>query len=193
MDNLKDLILEDVRCFRGEQRGSLRPITLLIGENSTGKTTFLGCYGVLQQVCSWWDRDIDDRLDFNDEPFAMGSFRRIVYSTGGAFAREVGRRTRDRLLTFVRAGRAESIPADRFAADERALTARPDLRSDDAHVLALARKTGVRLLLYGRPRPDRGLQGQAVHRPAERQGLHARGERRAACGDGMRGAGALTR
>ena len=62
---------------------------------------------------------------------------RIVYSTGGSFAREVGRRTRDRLLTFVRAGRAESIPADRFAADERALTARPDLSSDDAHVLAL--------------------------------------------------------
>ena len=60
-----------------------------------------------------------------------------MYSTGGAFAREVGRRTRDRLLTFVRADRAESIPADGFAADERALTARPDLRSDDAHVLAL--------------------------------------------------------
>ena len=77
MDNLKEWILEDVRCFRGEQRGSLRPITLLVGENSTGKTTFLGCYGVLQQVCSWWDRDIDDRLDFNDEPFAMGSFRDI--------------------------------------------------------------------------------------------------------------------
>ena len=49
----------------------------------------------------------------------------------------------------MRAGRAESIPADRFAADERALTARPDLRSDDAHVLALARKTGVRLLYTG--------------------------------------------
>ena len=83
MDNLKELILEDVRCFRGEQRGSLRPITLLVGENSTGKTTFLGCYGVLQQVCSWWDRDIDDRLDFNDEPFAMGSFRDIVRSRRG--------------------------------------------------------------------------------------------------------------
>ena len=83
MDNLKELILEDVRCFHGEQRGSLRPITLLVGENSTGKTTFLGCYGVLQQVCSWWDRDIDARLDFNDEPFAMGSFRDIVRSRRG--------------------------------------------------------------------------------------------------------------
>ena len=42
-----DLTLQDVRCFQGEQRGSLRPITLLVGENSTGKTTFLGCYHIV--------------------------------------------------------------------------------------------------------------------------------------------------
>ena len=81
MDNLKELILEDVRCFRGEQRGSLRPITLLVGENSTGKTTFLGCYGVLQQVFS--APDIDVRLDFDEEPFSMGSFRDVVRSRRG--------------------------------------------------------------------------------------------------------------
>ena len=81
MDNLKELILEDVRCFHGEQRGSLRPITLLVGENSTGKTTFLGCCGVLQQVFS--APDIDDRLDFNEEPFSMGSFRDVVRSRRG--------------------------------------------------------------------------------------------------------------
>ena len=74
---------------------------------------------------------------------------RIVYSTGGAFAREVGRPTRDRLLTYVRAGRAKLIPADRFAADEHRLRADPDLRSDDPHVLALAREAKVRLLHTG--------------------------------------------
>ena len=74
---------------------------------------------------------------------------RIVYSTGGAFAKEVGRRTRDRLLTYVRAGRATLVPAERFSADERSLRADPDLRSDDPHVLALARATGVRLLHTG--------------------------------------------
>ena len=81
MDNPRELILTDVRCFQGEQRGSLRPITLLVGENSTGKTTFLGCYGVLYQVFS--KLDIDSSLDFNDEPFAMGSFRDIVRSRRG--------------------------------------------------------------------------------------------------------------
>ena len=74
---------------------------------------------------------------------------RIVYSTGGAFAKEVGRRTRDRLLTHVRAGRATLVPAERFADDERKLQNHPDLRSDDPHVLALARATGVRLLHTG--------------------------------------------
>ena len=80
-DNPRELILTDVRCFQGEQRGSLRPITLLVGENSTGKTTFLGCYRVLQRVLS---RPHDDSLpDFNEQPFAMGSFRDIVRSKRG--------------------------------------------------------------------------------------------------------------
>lgn len=74
---------------------------------------------------------------------------RIVYSTGGVFAREVGRRTRDRLLPYVQAGRATLVSADRFADDERRLRADPDLRSDDPHVLALARAVGVRLLHTG--------------------------------------------
>ncbi len=67
-----------------------------------------------------------------------------MYSTGAAFAREIGRR--DKLLEYVRAGRASFIPAESFANDERKLRARADLHSDDPHVLALARATGVRLL-----------------------------------------------
>lgn len=60
---------------------------------------------------------------------------RIVYSTGGAFARELGPRTRTRLQTYVRAGKALVVSADRFADDERGLSKRADLRSDDPHVL----------------------------------------------------------
>ena len=44
---------------------------------------------------------------------------------------------------------ATLVSADRFAADERSLWADPDLRSDDPHVLALARATGARLLHTG--------------------------------------------
>ena len=133
MDNLKELILEDVRCFRGEQRGSLRPITLLVGENSTGKTTFLGCYGVLQQVFSAPDIDdrldfnIDDRLDFNEEPFSMGSFRDVVRSRRGPEGRidafklgltlepSRGRMTPHRLVaTFRESGSQPIVSSLRF-------------------------------------------------------------------------------
>ena len=70
----------------------------------------------------------------------------IVYSTGGRFAQEIQGRVRTRLADYVRDGRAKLIPASRFADDERDLKARADLRSDDPHVLALARAARVRLL-----------------------------------------------
>lgn len=77
-----EFMLTDVRCFAGEQRARLRPITLLVGENSTGKTTFLGCYSVFDRLFDL-DRFPPLRADFNREPFAMGSFRDIVRARRG--------------------------------------------------------------------------------------------------------------
>lgn len=77
MDRFDEFLLEDVRCFRGEQRAKLRPITLLVGENSTGKTSFLGCYSVLHNLLTGFPSPTLS-LDFNREPFLMGSFRDIV-------------------------------------------------------------------------------------------------------------------
>ena len=74
---------------------------------------------------------------------------RLVYSTARSFAEEVGSRARRKLLDYVRAGKARLVPAGGFADDERALRAEADLRSDDPHVLALARATGVRVLYTG--------------------------------------------
>ena len=81
VDHPKELILQDVRCFEGEQRSQLRPITLLVGENSTGKTTYLGCYAALHRMLSDWHRI--NEPDFNEAPFAMGSFGDIVRSRRG--------------------------------------------------------------------------------------------------------------
>lgn len=72
---------------------------------------------------------------------------RIVYSTGGKFAREVGRRLRNKLADYVRAGQATYVSPERFLEDEHTLE--PQISSDDPHVLALARATGVRLLYTG--------------------------------------------
>ena len=70
----------------------------------------------------------------------------IVYSTGSVFARELKPRARRRFLEWTRAGWARPIPADEFKHDERALWRSGLMKSDDAHILALARRSGARLL-----------------------------------------------
>ena len=82
MTQFEEIILSDVRCFQGGQRGHVRPITLLVGENSTGKSTFLGCFGVMHRMFSSYG-NVLDVPDFNNEPFSMGSFRDIVRSRRG--------------------------------------------------------------------------------------------------------------
>ena len=77
----------------------------------------------------------------------------IVYSTDRKFA-EIPVRAKAKLARYFQAGKARRIPGNLFADDERDLKARADVRSDDPHVLALARETGVRLLYTA----DRKLQ-----------------------------------
>ena len=70
---------------------------------------------------------------------------KLVYSTGGKFADEIVGKARERLLVYVRADMAVEEVRERELHDqEQALAA--DTRSNDAHVLALARVSGARLL-----------------------------------------------
>ena len=81
---IQTFMLKNVRCFAGEQKFNIRPLTLLVGENSTGKTTVLGC---IQALSDYFNRDILDpwriSLDFNREPYEMGVFADIARKTGG--------------------------------------------------------------------------------------------------------------
>ena len=79
MDESDELILENFKCFGKEQRGSLRPITLLVGENSTGKTSFMASYMALHQC--FGERYVNDEPDFNLDPFKLGSFENIVHKS----------------------------------------------------------------------------------------------------------------
>ena len=76
---------------------------------------------------------------------------RMVYSTGGQFAKETGGKARQRLGEYYRAGRARLISHDDFAEIEQDLRGDHRLRSDDPHILALARASGARLLFSGDP------------------------------------------
>ena len=124
MSELREFIIKDVRCFEGEKRADIRPITLLVGENSTGKTSFLGSYRVLHRAMSKMNslgRGIADVLDFNLEPFQMGAFRDIVRSKRGksdskdefvlGFSVVNKEKKHDILLSFVEKGSAEPTVA----------------------------------------------------------------------------------
>ena len=73
----------------------------------------------------------------------------LIYSTGGKFARELGCNAKRKLADYYRAGKVRLVPTNRFAEDEAALEVSDQLRSDDPHVLPLARESGARLLYTG--------------------------------------------
>ena len=70
--NITQFTMEDVRCFSERQTLEIRPLTFLVGENSTGKTTALACFHVLANYLR------GDGVDFNSDPYSMGTFRDIV-------------------------------------------------------------------------------------------------------------------
>ncbi len=74
---------------------------------------------------------------------------RLVYSTGGRFGSELGGPAKRRLGDYFRTGMAKRIPYASFRDDERQLEETGNLRSNDAHILALARRSGARLLYTG--------------------------------------------
>ena len=70
--SITQFTMEDVRCFAERQEFEIRPLTFLVGENSTGKTTALACFQVLA------DYLVGEALDFNSDPYSMGTFKDIV-------------------------------------------------------------------------------------------------------------------
>ncbi len=76
------IFVENLRGFEGEHTLSIRPITVLIGENSSGKTTLLAAiYAALNS-----DFPTGDNL-FNRSPFELGSFDTIATYRGGKYGR----------------------------------------------------------------------------------------------------------
>ena len=71
---MTEVTLKNFRCFGNEQTVPLAPLTLLVGENSTGKTSFMAMIRAL------WDLVCDgNEPDFNRLPYDLGSFDQILH------------------------------------------------------------------------------------------------------------------
>ena len=73
------ITLQNYRCFGSEEQSArLAPLTLLVGPNSTGKTSFLALIRAL------WDVAFREVVpNFREHPYDLGSWDDIVYRRGG--------------------------------------------------------------------------------------------------------------
>jgi AAA domain, putative AbiEii toxin, Type IV TA system len=67
------IFFENVRCFITPQSAPLRPLTLLVGENSSGKSTFLALVRLAWDLCQGLSP-----LDLNEAPFLLGAYDQVA-------------------------------------------------------------------------------------------------------------------
>ena len=73
---MDSITLKNYRCFAGEQTARLAPLTLLVGENSTGKTSFLA------MVRAMWDVAFSyEWPNFREAPYDLGAFEDIAHNS----------------------------------------------------------------------------------------------------------------
>lgn len=79
---MDDVWLKNFRCFRERQTARLAPLTLLVGENSAGKTSFMAMIRALWDVAC-----VRTVPDFKESPYDLGSFNDIVHYRGRTASR----------------------------------------------------------------------------------------------------------
>lgn len=82
---IDEVTLKNFRCFRERQTVPLAQLTLLVGENSTGKTSFLALLRSLQQLAYYAHVPT-----FKDPPYDLGNFDEIAYNPRGAVKKAHG-------------------------------------------------------------------------------------------------------
>lgn len=79
---MHEIRLKDFRCFQNEQTARLAPLTLLVGENSTGKTSLMALVRALVKLAG-----SGLTPDFKEEPYDLGSFEEIAHHRGARGSR----------------------------------------------------------------------------------------------------------
>ena len=79
---MNEITVKNYRCFHSEQSARLAPLTLLVGENSTGKTSFMAMISVLYDTARGFRT-----IDFKEDPYDLGSFDEIAHRRDGGQAK----------------------------------------------------------------------------------------------------------
>ena len=82
MNGITQLSIGNVRCLADEQTVKLPRVVLLVGENNTGKSTFLACYAAIAQLAC---NEADSYNPFNSKNFNVGNFKSIAMNGSDSF------------------------------------------------------------------------------------------------------------
>ena len=82
MSGLNQLSIGNIRCFVDEQTVDLPRIVLLVGENNTGKSTFLACCAAFAQLAC---NEAESYNPFNSKNFDLGNFNSIATNGSDSF------------------------------------------------------------------------------------------------------------
>lgn len=90
MRELESLSISNVRCFGERHSIELGRVTLVVGENSTGKSTLLGCCKALSTLASFCDLNDPNPPEtpnlFDLPPFHLGNFDNIARRGESSFS-----------------------------------------------------------------------------------------------------------
>lgn len=149
-ETIEAVRVRDFRCFGGAQEARLAPLTLLVGANSTGKTSFMAMFRAICEVA--YSQTVPD---FKKEPFELGSFDDMAhckngqpvdsFSAGFTERHPEGSKRKPATFsfdaTFVRSGTAP-IPIERRISDheQNSVVCREE-RNGDPHAIEVRIET----------------------------------------------------
>jgi len=139
------LQFEGIRCFSAPHDAPIRPITLLVGENSSGKTTFLA-------LCRLGYAMVWESLEpppFNEPPFLLGAYDQIASHRG---ARNGHARSFSIGITVDRGPRQKSVRAEFAPRNGQASTRSLRLSSDNVALEVTSRRPGEHAFILESPR-----------------------------------------
>lgn len=164
---MTNVILENFRSFEGRHELHLKPLTILVGENSSGKSALLAATAAVT------DLDFPYRPPFNKLPYNLGTYNTIATYKGGKYGR-----AKSFSLGFNDFQREENVEAICTFHDEKGspslisiyikfknLEVTIDYSVSDSPVITLSTKdaqgdmkqvslpTEVKLIQYSRPAP----------------------------------------
>jgi hypothetical protein len=155
-----DIILENLRCFAGRHEAPIKPITILTGENSAGKSTFMAAVAAVQDVYGF-----PIRPGLNSPPYSLGYFDTIAtyeantFSLGFRPKRETHSELTEAIATY--SGNKGLVEISRFECNSADLDA----------ILKFSGTGSKRTVEYDIKRGQKSLKGRSVV-PGMRSGRH---------------------